>query len=285
MGARPRGHVRVPCRGAKRCNNAGYKFPVPGPAGSKTRPHFREVRRRYLEQRASLSRGILLARYQIRNCDPFAGGMAIRLLPGREIAEWQSGSVQRNDAEYARRFPPLCGRQLQAFRPVHWAGLSIAISRERESSAWRRSVGYIAKLGSPATSRLALLAGTGGVTGYSEIGHATTGRYRYCPITGHNRRGEICLGLEIRSGRARKLRVALIRVSAVPADIGLHCALLVETHPLYRDGTNIPALENRGGESSTTAGSPFHFRDPQICPQDTRAIWNVKRLKVSGLPD
>src|ERR1035437_6740913 len=48
MGARPRGHVRVPCRGAKRCNNAGYTFPVPGPAGSKTRPHFREVRRRYL---------------------------------------------------------------------------------------------------------------------------------------------------------------------------------------------------------------------------------------------
>src|SRR5450759_194697 len=40
-------------------------------------------------------------------------------------------------------------------------------------------------------------------------------------------------------------------------------AVLVETHPLYRDGADIPTLENRGGESSTTAGSPLHLRIPR----------------------
>ena len=63
VGARPGEHVRIPCRGAAGCNDAGYKLPVSGPAGSKTRSHFLEVRRRYLEQRAALSGGILFAGY------------------------------------------------------------------------------------------------------------------------------------------------------------------------------------------------------------------------------
>ena len=113
-------HVEAP----QDATTLDINFQYPGPAGSKTRPYFLEVRRRYLEQRASLSGGILLAGYQIRSCAPFAGGMEIRLLSGREIAERQPGSVQRNDAEYAGRFAALCGRQLQAFRPLHWAGQS-----------------------------------------------------------------------------------------------------------------------------------------------------------------
>ena len=47
------------------------------------------------------------------------------------------------------------------------------------------------------------------------------------------------------------------------ADIGLHGAFLVETHPLYRDGTDVPALEDRDGERFTTAGSPLHLRTPK----------------------
>src|SRR5260370_41655192 len=81
-----------------------------------------------------------------------------------------------------------------------------------------------------------------------------------CGIRAHSRREEIWLGLGIRSGRCPEAQGGAY---SVPADIGLHCALLVETHPLYRDGTNISALENRGGESSTTAGSPLHFRTPR----------------------
>src|SRR5271170_3155043 len=122
LGARPLGHVRNPCRGATRCNDAGYKLPVPGPAGFKTKSYFLGVRRRYLEQRASLSGGILLAGYRIRTYASFAGGMEIRQRAGSEIAEWQPGSVQRHAAEYASRLAALCGPQLQAFRPVDWAG-------------------------------------------------------------------------------------------------------------------------------------------------------------------
>ena len=96
LGARPREHVRIPCRGAAGCSNAGYKFPVPGPAGSKTRSHFLEVRQRYLEQRAAVSGGILLAGYQIRTCASLARGMEVCQRAGCEIAERQPGSVQRH---------------------------------------------------------------------------------------------------------------------------------------------------------------------------------------------
>src|SRR5271155_4907102 len=100
LGARPRKHVRIPCRGATGCNDAGYKLPVPGPAGSETRSYFVEVRRHYLEQCASLSGGILLAGYQIRTCASLARGMEVRRRAGREIAKRQPGSVQRHAAQY-----------------------------------------------------------------------------------------------------------------------------------------------------------------------------------------
>src|SRR5271156_3521117 len=136
LGARRRGHVRIPCRGATGCNDAGYKLPVPGPAGFKTKSYFLGVRRRYLEQRASLSGGILLAGYQIRTYASFAGGMEICQRAGREIADRQPGSIQRHAAEYANRLAALCGRQLQAFRPVHWAGQP-GVSRYLRRQTWR----------------------------------------------------------------------------------------------------------------------------------------------------
>ena len=61
LGARSREHVRLPHRRAAGCNDAGNKLSVPGAAGAKTRPYFLQVRRPHLEQRASLSGGILLA--------------------------------------------------------------------------------------------------------------------------------------------------------------------------------------------------------------------------------
>jgi hypothetical protein len=85
------------------------------PAGSQTRPYFLEVRQRYLEQRASLSGGILLAGYQIRSCAPLARGMEIRQCSGREIARRRPGSVQKHNVEYAGGLATLCGRQLQTF--------------------------------------------------------------------------------------------------------------------------------------------------------------------------
>ena len=54
----------------------------------------------------------------------------------------------------------------------------------------------------------------------------------------------------------------VLRVSAVPADIVFHYAIFVETYPLNRDGTDIPALKNRAGETFPAAGSPVHFHTP-----------------------
>ena len=40
LDARSREHVRLPCRCAAGCNDAGHQLPVPGPAGSETRAAF-----------------------------------------------------------------------------------------------------------------------------------------------------------------------------------------------------------------------------------------------------
>ena len=49
-------------------------------------------------------------------------------------------------------------------------------------------------------------------------------------------------------------------VPRVPADIGLHGAILMETHPLYRDSPNIPAFVNRAVETVVAAGCLVHIR-------------------------
>ena len=82
----------------------------------------------------------------------------------------------------------------------------------------------------------------------------------------------------LRKVRKRKERNRLRAVTTAPAgvrpqcssiermvasaDLGNQGAILAETHSLYRDGADIPALENRAGEGCLTAGSLHHLRTP-----------------------
>ena len=50
------------------------------------------------------------------------------------------------------------------------------------------------------------------------------------------------------------------RISAVPADIGLHGAIGVETDSFYRNRADVPALEHRAGNSFTTADRLAHIQ-------------------------
>src|ERR1039458_342772 len=65
-----------------------------------------------------------------------------------------------------------------------------------------------------------------------------------------------------------------LRISVSIAPSSWRRTRFTETAPIFQPS------KTEAGESSTTAGSPLHFRDPQICPQDTPAIWNVNQLKV-----